>query len=419
MSYHLLFAVLVVISALSSYINYKLFKLPKSIGMTITTLIISIIVMMFLKLFPSIFTPINNLLSGIDFRKTVLEVMLSYLLFAGALHVNTIDLKKNLLSIVYLASFGVVASTIVTGLLIWWVSGLISYQISLPYCLLFGALISPTDPIAVLGVLKTTKAVPKKIKMRITGEALFNDAAGILIFISLLSVFFYGDEFSITHISLGILHEAVGGIVFGAVIGFLAARLLKNVDDKQVAITITLAVSSAGYILAQNLGVSAPISMVIAGLVIGHHMKKERFKASTIVTLDNFWELIDEILNCFLFVLIGLEMLTITFHIESIILGVLGFIVIFISRYISVSFPNMFRNIRLRRFYWRENVLMTWGGIRGGISIALALSIPDDEVIVSLTYVVVILSIVFQGASFKWIINKVFPQQKHDNKLKV
>ncbi|MCF6766792.1 sodium:proton antiporter [Thiotrichales bacterium 19S11-10] len=411
MGYHILFSMLVMISALASYINYRFLKLPKSIGMTLTTLMISVIVMLFLKLFPDIFFPIKTLLSGIDFRQTVLDVMLSYFLFAGALHVNTIDLRKNLLSIVYLASFGVIVSTIVTGFLIWWLSSLINYPIPLHFCLLFGALISPTDPIAVLGVLKTTNAVPKKIKMRITGEALFNDAAGILFFITLVSVFFYGTEFSVVNISVSILHEAFGGVVVGFLLGFLSSRMLRHIEDKQVAILITLAVSSAGYVFAQNLGVSAPISMVIAGLVIGHHMKQERFKPTTIAVIDNFWELVDEILNCFLFVLIGLEMLTIPFHIETIFLGILAFLAVFIARYISVSLPRVGHKIRLRRFYWRENILMTWGGIRGGVSVALALSIPNDQAILALTYVVVILSIVCQGASFKWIINKVFPEQ--------
>lgn len=411
MNYHILFSMLVVISALASFLNYKLLKMPKTIGITIITLIISILVMVSFKFMPDQFARINNLLSGIDFRQTVLEVMLSYLLFAGALHVNTIDLRKHFLPIIYLASFGVIVSTVLTGFLIWWISGLLNYQISLAFCLLFGALISPTDPIAVLAVFKTTKSVPKKIKMRITGEALFNDAAGILIFISLLGVFLHNKELSIGHISLEILHEAIGGIVFGGVLGFLVSKLLRNVDDKQVAITMTLAVSSAGYVIAQKLGVSGPISMVIAGLVIGRYMKKDKFKARVVVALDSFWQLIDEILNGFLFVLIGLEMLTIEFHVQSILLGIIGFIVIFIARYISVSIPTLFSNIRLRKFYWRENILMSWGGIRGGISIALALSIPSDDTVLSLTYVVVILSIILQGSTFKWIIGKVFPEQ--------
>ena len=183
MSYHILFSMLVVISAIASYINYKLLKLPKTIGLTIVTLIISMFVMAMLKIYPTWFIPINQLLGAVDFRETVLNVMLGYLLFAGALHVNAIDLRKNLFPIVCLASFGVITSTVLSGLLVWWLSGLTGFPVSLPYCLLFGALISPTDPIAVLAVLKETKAIPRKIKMRITGEALFNDAAGILLFV--------------------------------------------------------------------------------------------------------------------------------------------------------------------------------------------------------------------------------------------
>jgi CPA1 family monovalent cation:H+ antiporter len=412
MSYHILFSMLVVISALASYINYKFLKLPKTIGLTIVTLIISMFVIAMLKVFPDWFTPINHLLGAIDFKETVLNVMLGYLLFAGALHVNAIDLRKNLFPIIYLASFGVLTSTILSGLLIWWVSGLIGFPISLPYCLLFGALISPTDPIAVLAVFKETKAVPKKIKMRITGEALFNDAAGILLFVLLMNIFFNHTGTSAGIIVYNIFHEALGGIIVGWILASTVSLILKNVDDKEVAILVTLAISSAGYVLSQKLEVSAPIAMVIAGLVIGSNMKKGKFTKRTIIALDSFWELIDEVLNAFLFVLIGLEMLTINFHPIVIVTGIIAFIVIFITRYISVSIPTLFLNIKLRKFYWRENLLMSWGGIRGGISIALALSIPSNgsASIISLTYVVVIISILGQGSTFKWLVNKLFPQ---------
>ena len=352
-----------------------------------------------------------GLLGAIDFKETVLNVMLGYLLFAGALHVNAIDLRKHFYPIVYLASFGVITSTILSGLFVWWISILINYPIPLPYCFLFGALISPTDPIAVLAVFKTTKSVPKKIKMRITGEALFNDAAGILIFVLLMSVFVHHTGTSTSGITYHLIQEGLGGIIVGWILGAGVSILLKNVDDKEVAILVTLAISSAGFVISQQLGVSAPMAMVIAGLTIGSNMKKGKFTQRTIVALDSFWELIDEVLNAFLFVLIGLEMLTIDFHFIIILAGFLSFIAIFLTRFISVSIPTLFLDIKLRKFYWRENLLMSWGGIRGGISIALALSIPSNgaDPIISLTYVVVIISIIGQGASFRWLVEKLFP----------
>ena len=411
MTYHILFSMLVVITALASCINHKFLKLPKTIGLTITSIIISIFIILMLKLYPNMFSPINTLLSGIDFRETVLNVMLGYLLFAGALHVNLIELRKNFFPIVYLASLGVIASTIITGLMVWWVTKIINYEISLPFCLLFGALISPTDPIAVLAVFKQTKSIPNQIKMRITGEALFNDAAGILIFVLLTSIFIHHHGASFDNIIIHIFRETAGGIFTGWVLAVIASFVLKKIDDPEVAILVTLAISSAGYLLAQNLEVSAPIAMVIAGLLIGTKMRYRAYKKRTINALDSFWRLIDEVLNAFLFVLIGLEMLTINFKPISILAGICAFVIIILARYISVAIPTLFKNIKLRKFYWRENVLMSWGGIRGGISIALALSIPSENAhpIITLTYIVVIISILIQGTTLKALVNTLFP----------
>lgn len=411
MNYQILFAMLVIITALASYLNYKIFKLPKTIGLTIITLFISIFVVIMLNIFPVLFTPINKILSGVNFKETVLNVMLGYLLFAGALHVNTLDLKKNLIPVIYLASFGVIISTLLSGILIWWLSNFIGLSVPFLYCLLFGALISPTDPIAVLAVFKEAKSIPKKIKMRITGEALFNDAAGIILFVLLSTIIVNHHNISFKNIGFNIIHEVIGGIIVGWALSSIASLILKNVDDKEVSILVTLAIASTGYVVSQQIHVSAPIAMVISGLVIGGNIKKEKFTQKTIVFLDAFWELIDEILNAFLFVLIGLEMLTINFHLSIILVGIISFIVILMTRFICVSIPTFFINIKLRKFYWRENVLMSWGGMRGGISIALALSItsPAAQFIIPLTYSVVILSIIIQGLSFKWISNKLFP----------
>lgn len=411
MNYQILFSMLVIITAFSSYLNYKFFKLPKTIGLTIITLFISLFVMIMLNIFPILFSPINEILSGVNFKETVLNIMLGYLLFAGALHVNVIDLKKNLFPVIYLASIGVLISTILSGFLIWWLSNFIGFKVPFLYCLLFGSLISPTDPIAVLAVFKETKNIPKKIKMRITGEALFNDAAGIILFVLLSTLIISHNDISFKIVSYNIIHEVVGGIVLGWGLSSLVSLILKKVDDKEVTILATLAIASTGYMISQQLHVSAPIAMVISGLVIGSNIRKEKFTRKTIVFLEAFWGLVDDILNSFLFVLIGLEMLTINFYFSIFLVGIIAFFAILVTRFICVSIPTLFVNIKLRKFYWRENILMSWGGMRGGISIALALSITSSasQFIIPLTYAVVILSIVIQGLSFKRVSTKLFP----------
>ncbi|ASK79642.1 sodium:proton antiporter [Paraphotobacterium marinum] len=420
MGYQILFSMLVIISALASFINSKYLKLPKSIGLTLTTLLISLVVLILLKIFPDWFLPVKDLLSGVDFKDIVLNTMLSYLLFAGSLHVNSIDLKQEFFPILKLASLGVVISTLITAILVHYISILLNFPISFPMCLVFGALISPTDPIAVLAVFKTTKSISQSTKTKIIGEALFNDAAGILLFIVLLGIVYSHDSVSLFSLSTTLIQQALGGLLLGFVLGKFVSFFLRMIDDKEVAILFTLALSSSGFILASAIDVSQAITMVIAGLVIGHDMKTKNFAKKTIVSLDSFWELVDEVLNSFLFVLIGLEMLTIDFNIKLICIGILSFIAIFIARYISVSSIlinciTFFYNKNLsKKAYWKENLLMSWGGIRGGISIALALMIPENNSnsIITLTYVVVILSIVLQGSTFKWIVTKLYPKKE-------
>ena len=385
MGYQILFSMLVIISALASFINSKYLKLPKSIGLTLTTLLISLVVLILLKIFPDWFLPVKDLLSGVDFKDIVLNTMLSYLLFAGSLHVNSIDLKQEFFPILKLASLGVIISTLITAVFVHYISILLNFTISFPMCLVFGALISPTDPIAVLAVFKTTKSISQSTKTKIIGEALFNDAAGILLFIVLLGIVYSHDSVSLFSLSTTLLQQALGGLLLGFILGKFVSFFLRMIDDKEVAILFTLALSSSGFILASAIDVSQAITMVIAGLVIGHDMKTKNFAKKTIVSLDSFWELVDEVLNSFLFVLIGLEMLTIDFNIKLICIGILSFIAIFIARYISVSSIlinciTFFYNKNLsKKAYWKENLLMSWGGIRGGISIALALMIPENN----------------------------------------
>ncbi|WP_151194472.1 cation:proton antiporter [Cysteiniphilum sp. JM-1] len=411
---HLLFSMLVIITALSSYINLKVLKLDKSIGLIIISLVISIVTMGALHFHPDEIAPIVNILSGVDFKTTVLEIMLGYLLFAAAMNINTVDLHRVFGAVLYMASIGVIVTTFIVGFVLYWVVSFFGFDLSLGYCLIFAALISPTDPIAVISVFKSASKVPQAIKTKVTGESLFNDAVGILMFVVLLNVFGLNSEagfnFGVKEVVLEILHEAGGGVLFGYVIGRLGAFLLRRVDDSEVCLYITLGIASAGFVIAESLGLSAPIAMVIAGLVIGSFCRKDKFTQKTTQSLLTFWHIIEEILISFLFVLIGLEVFSIKFEVSYLILGIITIAIILGARYISIFIPYATVNYaRKRGLPQKEMLLITWGGIRGGISIALALSLTRaPDLLITLTYIVVVLSILVQGGSFKFLINKTY-----------
>jgi CPA1 family monovalent cation:H+ antiporter len=279
----------------------------------------------------------------------------------------------------------------------WLVSEWLGLGLPFIYCLLFGALISPTDPIAVLSILKTTGA-PKSLETKITGESLFNDGIGVVVFLVLLGVA-TGGELTAGHVAGLFLQEAVGGLVFGLLLGALGYYLLKNVDEYQVEVLITLALVMGGYSLAAALHLSGPIAVVVAGLMIGNHGRQLAMSEQTRQNLDTFWELLDEILNAVLFVLIGLELLLITYHQEYLIASVLLIPIVLLARFISVGVPIKLFSLR-RTFTRNVTKLMTWGGLRGGISVALALSLPEGperDLILAVTYSVVIFSIAVQG----------------------
>ena len=323
--------------------------------------------------------------------------MLSFLLFAGALHVNLDDLSKQKWVVTILASVGVVTSTFLIGGLSWWVFDMLGLKIDLIYCLLFGALISPTDPIAVLGILKSVGA-PKSLAAKITGESLFNDGVGVVVFLALLGIASSG-EVEISEVLTLFAEEAVGGVLFGLVSGAAAFYMLSKVDNYQVEVLITLALVMGGYDLALAIHVSGPIAIVVAGLLIGNHGRYFAMSDHTREHLDTFWELIDEILNAVLFVLIGLEVLVLTFHAEYLIAAALIIPAVLIARFISVGVPITFMR-RFRPFSPNAIKVLTWGGLRGGISVALALALPvgyERGVLLTVTYVVVVFSIIVQG----------------------
>ena len=391
-------AVLISLAALFSYLNERFIRLPSTIALMLIALLMSLGLIALDLMGLGVADRAQSMLAQVDFNKALMHGMLSFLLFAGALHVNLDDLAAQKWVISLLATLGVVISTFVVGLLSWWLLGRLGIDLPLIYCLLFGALISPTDPIAVLGILKTANA-PKSLETKITGESLFNDGIGVVVFLVIFSVAVEGRSASAGGILELLLMEAGGGILFGLLVGGLAYYLLKQVDNYSVEILISLAVVTGGYALAETLHVSAPITVVVAGLLIGNHGRLLAMSAHSREHLDTFWELMDEVLNAVLFVLIGLEILVLSFSGAYVVAGVLLIPIVLLARLVSVGVPVAL--LRLRRDFSPHVVkVMTWGGLRGGISVALALSIPpgpEREVILVATYVVVVFSILVQG----------------------
>jgi CPA1 family monovalent cation:H+ antiporter len=389
-------AALLTLAAVFSYFNYRFLKLPTTIGLMVIAMASSLALVAVGGVFPAIEAHARTHLAGIDFNKTLMQGMLGFLLFAAALHVNLADLRKQRVVISVLATAGVLMSTVLVGGLTYGLFTFMGVKIHLIYCLLFGALISPTDPIAVLGILKTVGA-PKDLEMKIAGESLFNDGVAVVAFLGLLEIATGTAEFDLHRLSLLFLQEAVGGAAYGFALGYCALAMLRKVDDYKVEVLLSLAVAAGGYALAYAIHVSGPIAMVVAGLFIGNEARAGAMSEKTREHLDDFWELMDEILNAVLFVLIGLELLIIHFNGRTIFAG--------LARFIAVALPVSLMR-RHRVFTPGAIRILTWGGLRGGVSVALALSIPshlegavvpEREIVLSITYVVVVVSIVLQG----------------------
>ena len=401
-------AILITLTAVFSYINHRYIGLPGSVGVMLIALCMSL----FMNFMDSYGFPLKHhaeiLLGSINFNKALLHGMLSFLLFAGALHININDLLERKWSISALATAGTLISTFLIGTLTWWGLGLFGLTMSYAYCLLFGALISPTDPIAVLSILKTS-GTPKSLEMKIAGESLFNDGVGVVVFLIILEIATGTHELDAAHIGLLFAQEAVGGTLFGLGTGYLAYLMLKTVDNYQVEVLITLALVAGGYALADALHVSGPIAIVVAGLLIGNQGRLLAMSETTRYQLDTFWELVDEILNAVLFVLIGLEILLLSFTHQYLKLSMLIIPIVVIARFIAVGIPmTLLRSFRT--FSPGAVRIMTWGGLRGGISIALALSIPpspERHMILAVTYAVVVFSILVQGVTIKGLVKRV------------
>jgi CPA1 family monovalent cation:H+ antiporter len=408
-------ALLLSLAASFSLINYKTIKLPNGIGIMLIGLLMSIALIISNKIGFFTTESIQAIFSQIDFNDAVLNGMLSFLLFAGALHVNINRLAELADTIAILATIGVAISAAIVSIVSYYIFNGLGIEISYLYCLLFGVLISPTDPIAVMGILKKIGA-PKSIEVKITGESLFNDGIAVVFFIVVLELATGQQEVSFSHISVLFAKEAIGGAIYGFIIGYIAYVLLKAVDDYQVEVLITLALVTGGYSLAQHLHISGPIAIVIAGLMIGNKGRKLAMSENTRKRLDDFWELVDEILNALLFLLIGVELLIIHISQNYILASLLIIPTVLLARFISVGLPVAL--LKFKNSYSPHVVkILTWGGLRGGISVALALSIPQGpwrDPLLTATYGVVIFSILIQGLT----IGKVAAMANNPNRQK-
>lgn len=402
-------AILIVLSAAFAWINNRWFKLPSTVALAMMGAVASLLIVGVDALSPQadIAGVVSQFLRDIDFKTTLMDGMLSFLLFAGALHVDIDDLRRGRWQIIFLSTIGVVVSTLIVGFGFWALAGAVGFPVPLVWCLVFGALISPTDPVAVMGVLKTAR-VPPTLQATIAGESLFNDGVGVVIFSILLATAASGQPFSFLHAGEMFVVEALGGVALGLAVGWIGYSAIKMIDEYSVETLITLAVVMGGYALASAIHVSGPVAMAVAGLLIGNRGVTYAMSSTTRTYVLGFWALIDEILNAVLFVLIGLEALVVIDRFGLIGLGLLTIPLVLAARAISVGVPlTMWRDLLPFKTAFP---IFTWGGLRGGISIALALSLPGGpvkDILVAVTYVVVLFSVLVQGGTIKSLISRV------------
>jgi CPA1 family monovalent cation:H+ antiporter len=402
-------ALLISATAAFSWLNHRFLRLPGTIGVMGIALLFSLALVGLGRLgFGGLVHEAEALVASVDFSTVLMRGMLSVLLFAGSLHVDLADLASRKLPIAVLATAGVLVSTAVVGVAAWGVLGLLGLPVRLIDCLVFGALISPTDPIAVMGILKSAHA-PKGLEIKITGESLFNDGVGVVVFSVLLGLAQGTRPISLGGIGLLFLEEAVGGIAFGLAVGYVTYLLLRSVDNYQVEVLLTLGLVFGGNALASRLHVSGPLAMVAAGLLIGNHGRLLAMSDTTRRHLDTFWELLDAILNAVLFVLIGLELLVLAFLPGTLLASAFMIPAVLLARFASVGLPVALLR-RLTEVSPHAVKVLTWAGVRGGISVALALSLPATpvrQVFLPMTYVIVLFSILVQGLSLGWVVRRL------------
>ncbi len=391
------------LSAAFAYINYRVIKLPFVIGLFFLSTILSLVVLSSRLWDFGHYSEIKSIIEHTDLSNIMLKIMLGFLLFAGSLHVNWPDIKSQLKPISLFAVGGVMLSTIIIAVMLYEVSHLLAADIGFIYCLIFGALISPTDPIAVLGIL--TKAnVSKKIESTIIGESLFNDGIGVVVFIALLETLKLGnDKINFSHFGISFLQEAGGGIFFGLLLGYILFKLLESIDNYETEVLLTIAFVMLGYTLSSYFHLSGALAMVIMGLLVGNYKQNKSMSNTTLEYVHKFWELIDVILNAILFISIGFVLVVIDFKTTYFFIGLFTILIVLLSRVIIVYLPKLilpkFTNINSN-----EAKLIVWGGLRGGLSIALVLSLPNGEAkqtLMIVTYICVVFSILVQGLTIE------------------
>jgi monovalent cation:H+ antiporter, CPA1 family len=399
--------------ALFGYINHRFIRLPDTLGITAVGLVVSTLLVLLGQHEPGTIRWAQQLVASIDFSEAVFHGMLPLLLFAASLHVNIAQIAKEKTPIFVLATVGVIISTAIVGVLMYYGLAAVGLPLDLVYCLLFGALISPTDPIAVMSVLKKV-GVSKSLETKISGESLFNDGTAVVAYLMLLGIATHAAEPTALSIGTMLLKEVVGAVLLGLVVGYGAVQMIRGVDSYPVEILITLALATSGYALAETVHVSAPLAVVIMGLVMGNLGAKKAMSEKTKTHLFGFWELLDELLNLVLFGLIGLQVLALDVAMHHLWVGGIAIVVVLFARWVSVAVPLAAMS-PFRTFAPHAVKILTWGGLRGGISIALALSLPKFEgrdLLISATYVVVLFSLLVQATSLSKLLRKLSASEK-------
>lgn len=407
-------AFLIGLSAFFGYMNHRFLRLPHTVGLVVMALAASLalILIEFLSPRTQLLETITGILEQIDFHETVMHGMLSFLLFAGAMHVDFSVFRSRLHSIGLMATLGILISTFLIGWVMWWLLNFFGIDIPFIWALVFGALISPTDPVAVLGLFKTVK-VPESLEAKMAGESLLNDGVGVVVFTIVVAIAaggeVHGEAIGVMTVVELFFTEAVGGAILGLVAGYACYRAMGQIDEHNLEVLITLATVMVTYAVAIRLHLSGPIAMVVAGLFIGNRGMKHAVSKKTRDYVEKFWSLLDEILNSVLFLLIGLEVLVIAQRVDHVGVALLAIPVTLAARWISVSVPISIL-ARWKSFTKGAIPILTWGGLRGGIAVALALSLPVNEykpTILTVTYAVVLFSIIVQGLTIKPLVERL------------